>query len=110
MTKRDEPINSNILSKLDPGKKYLLTYKTGREQEVLIIKNDSSRIYGYTIEKGEKSEMVKFAFNWTYEDLALTIDKISEKRFSVVCTSLCVAVPVLIIYIIFKNAEPYSFL
>lgn len=109
INKAGTPVTADIRSKLKKDKKHLIKLKTGKTLIVFVQGWDEEKLYGEGLERDNSGKLVRYPFEEKFADLEKHAQKVSVRKVSVVLTTVTVAVSVLFIGELLRNAIPYSF-
>jgi len=90
---KDAPITSELLSKLEPGQKYLFELKSGPVLTIFVTAVEDNTITGYSI-KETKGASDKTPFSDTFEHLQQNVARISHLKLNKRRTVVAVVVPI----------------
>ena len=108
---KNEPITYDLLSKLEPGKKYKfeLKVKNSLPQIIYVTGVDSETITGYFYQKSVNGKRAKINYSETFEKIQLSTSKISVAKHNPLLTTTAILVPaVVIVSIYLASYSPFD--
>lgn len=102
LNKSDEPITSDFLSRLQPGKRYEFRLYTGEKQTIYVTSVEDRTITGY-VAKHAKGKTTKSKYSASFKSVQDSVDKIYLQKFSPVLTTAVIAIPTTLVVIIMSE-------
>jgi len=104
LNKEKKPLTEEFLSKLEPGKRYEFTLKTGQKQTVYVSSVDNQTISGvYLVENG-KGKKTESDYSSSFKTIQENVTEIHVRKFNTVLTIAAIVVPTTLVVIIIVNA------
>ena len=102
LNRKDEPITSDFLSRIEPGKRYEFRLYTGEKQTIYVTSVEDRTITGY-VAKRAKGKTTKSKYSASFKSVMDSVDKISIQKFSPILTTAIIAVPTTLVVIIMSE-------
>lgn len=88
LTKKGQPITSEITTKIQAGKTYKFLLRSGQELVVRVKSVDSLCVYGTVVDK------TTYDYKDTFESMVVNTKSIKVKKFSVIGTAAAIVIPI----------------
>ena len=103
LNRKDEPITSDFLSRLEPGKRYEFKLYTGEKQTIYVTSVEDRTINGYVVKKHAKGKTTRSKYSASFKSIQDSVDKIYLQKFSPILTTAIIAVPTTLVVIIMSE-------
>ena len=104
LNKEKKPFTDEMLSKLEPGKRYEFKLKTGQKQTVYVTGVDNQTISGAYYVGNGKGKKTKSDYSASFKSIQENVAEIHLRKFSPVLTIAAIVVPTTIAVFIIANA------